>query len=127
MGQALLTCAARMPELQVVGQIDAGDDLRAVIEATDVVVDFSFHKATPEIATLCAWNKKALMVGTTGHSAEEKKLITGLSAQIPMIWSANYSTGVNTLFWLTRKAAEILGPAFDLEIVEMHHRRKKDA
>jgi 4-hydroxy-tetrahydrodipicolinate reductase len=44
-----------------------------------------------------------------------------------MVWSSNYSTGVNALFWLTRKAAEILGPGFDLEIVEMHHRLKKDA
>jgi 4-hydroxy-tetrahydrodipicolinate reductase len=44
-----------------------------------------------------------------------------------MVWASNYSTGVNTLFWLTRKAAEILGPGFDLEVVEMHHRHKKDA
>ena len=44
-----------------------------------------------------------------------------------MVWASNYSTGVNTLFWLTRKAAEILGPGFDLEVVEMHHRLKKDA
>jgi 4-hydroxy-tetrahydrodipicolinate reductase len=43
------------------------------------------------------------------------------------VWASNYSTGVNTLFWLTRKAAEILGPGFDLEVVEMHHRHKKDA
>jgi 4-hydroxy-tetrahydrodipicolinate reductase len=47
--------------------------------------------------------------------------------KIPIVWASNYSTGVNTLFWLTRKAAEILGPDFDLEIVEMHHRLKKDA
>ena len=44
-----------------------------------------------------------------------------------MVWASNFSTGVNTLFWLTRKAAEIFGPDFDLEIVEMHHRLKKDA
>ena len=44
-----------------------------------------------------------------------------------MVWASNYSTGVNTLFWLTRKAAEILGPGFDLEVVEMHHRLKRDA
>jgi len=44
-----------------------------------------------------------------------------------MVWASNYSTGVNTLFWLTRQAAEILGPDFDLEVVEMHHRLKKDA
>ena len=49
------------------------------------------------------------------------------AAKIPMVWASNYSTGVNTLFWLTRKAAEILGPSFDLEVVEMHHRLKKDA
>ncbi|HSH15382.1 MAG TPA: 4-hydroxy-tetrahydrodipicolinate reductase, partial [Verrucomicrobiae bacterium] len=47
--------------------------------------------------------------------------------QVPTVWASNYSTGVNTLFWLTRKAAEILGPSFDLEVVEMHHRLKKDA
>jgi 4-hydroxy-tetrahydrodipicolinate reductase len=46
---------------------------------------------------------------------------------IPIVWSSNYSTGVNALFWLTRKAAEILGPGFDLEVIEMHHRLKKDA
>jgi 4-hydroxy-tetrahydrodipicolinate reductase len=50
-----------------------------------------------------------------------------MASLIPMVWSANYSTGVNALFWLTRKAAEILGPGFDVEIVEMHHRLKKDA
>jgi 4-hydroxy-tetrahydrodipicolinate reductase len=44
-----------------------------------------------------------------------------------MVWSANFSTGVNALFWLTRKAAEILGPGFDVEVVEMHHRHKQDA
>ena len=44
-----------------------------------------------------------------------------------MVWASNFSTGVNTLFWLTRKAAEILGPAYDLEIIEMHHRLKRDA
>ena len=57
----------------------------------------------------------------------ERAALTALAARIPMVWSANYSTGVNALFWLTRKAAEILGPDFDVEIVEMHHRLKKDA
>src|SRR6185312_8114172 len=57
----------------------------------------------------------------------ESSQIKAFSSQIPMVISSNYSTGVNTLFWLTRKAAEILGPGFDLEVVEMHHRLKKDA
>jgi len=127
MGQALLNCAGRMPELEVVGAIDQGDDLAAVISRGDVVVDFSFHNATLGVAKLCARHRKALVVGTTGHGPEDKAAITSLAAQIPMVMASNYSTGVNTLFWLTRKAAEILGPGFDLEVVEMHHRLKKDA
>ena len=127
MGRMLCACAAANPELQVTGQIDQGDDLRGVIDQGDVVVDFSFHSATAEIAALCAEHRKPIVIGTTGHSAEDRARITRLSAQIPMVLSSNYSTGVNTLFWLTRKAAEILGPGFDLEVVEMHHRQKQDA
>jgi 4-hydroxy-tetrahydrodipicolinate reductase len=127
MGQALLACARHIPELEVVGQIDAGDDLAAIIGKCDAVIDFSFHSATLGAAKLCAQNKKALVIGTTGHAAGEKPEIAKLKSQIPIVWSSNYSTGVNTLFWLTRKAAEILGPGFDLEVLEMHHRLKKDA
>jgi 4-hydroxy-tetrahydrodipicolinate reductase len=127
MGQALVSCARQFTELQVAGQIDEGDDLRAVIEKGDVVIDFSSHTATPGIAALCAQHKKALVIGTTGHSDADKSQIINYRSQIPIVLSSNYSTGVNTLFWLTRKAAEILGPGFDLEIVEMHHRMKKDA
>jgi len=127
MGQALLACAAHFPELEVVGQIDVGDDLAGVIGKSDAVIDFSFYSATLGVAKLCAQNKKALVIGTTGHAVGEKSEIANLKSQIPIVWSSNYSTGVNTLFWLTRKAAEILGPGFDLEVVEMHHRLKKDA
>lgn len=127
MGQMLLNCATRIPEIQVVAAVDQGDDLAAVIGKTDVVIDFSFHTATLGIAKLCAQHKKAIVIGTTGHSAEEKADISNLRSQIPMVIATNFSTGVNTLFWLTRKAAEILGPSFDLEVVEMHHRLKKDA
>ena len=127
MGQALISCAARIPELEVVGAVDQGDDLGAIITKADVVIDFSFHNATLGVAELCAKHQKAVVIGTTGHSAEEKAKIVALQAQIPMVIATNFSTGVNTLFWLTRKAAEILGPAFDLEVVEMHHRLKKDA
>jgi 4-hydroxy-tetrahydrodipicolinate reductase len=127
MGQSLLACAARIPELEVIGQVDVGDDLASVIGKSDTVIDFSFHTATMEVAKLCAQNKKALVIGTTGHAAGEKAEISNFKSQIPIVWSSNYSTGVNTLFWLTRKAAEILGPGFDLEVVEMHHRLKKDA
>jgi len=127
MGQMLVACAARIPELEVVGQIDVGDKLEDIIAKCDAVIDFSFHNATLGVAQICAQHKKALVIGTTGHLPEEKPKITAVAKQIPTVWASNYSTGVNTLFWLTRKAAEILGPSFDIEVVEMHHRMKKDA
>jgi len=127
MGQAVLQCAARVPDLQVIGGIDLGDDVGGAIPKGDVVIDFSFHQATPEFAELCAKHRKPIVIGTTGHSDAEKKRIHACASQIPMVIASNYSSGVNTLFWLTRKAAEILGPGFDLEVVEMHHRMKKDA
>jgi len=127
MGQTLIACAERLPGLQVAGQIDLGDDLLPLIKEVDVVVDFSFHDATAQFAAVCAEHRKALVIGTTGHSDAEKAQISALKSQIPIVWASNYSTGVNALFWLTRKAAEILGPDFDLEVVEMHHRTKKDA
>ncbi len=127
MGKALVACAPHHRELEVVGQIDQGDDLAALIAQCDVVIDFSSHTATAGIAELCARHAKALVVGTTGHGDAEKSRITHHASRIPMVLSSNYSTGVNTLFWLTRKAAEILGSGYDLEVVEMHHRLKKDA
>ena len=127
MGQSLIACAPRFPDIQVIGKVDIGDKLEPLMPEANVVVDFSFHSATAGIAELCAAHKCALLIGTTGHSDCEKEKILKHTEVIPVVWASNYSTGVNTLFWLTRKAAEILGPSFDLEIVEMHHRLKKDA
>jgi 4-hydroxy-tetrahydrodipicolinate reductase len=127
MGQALLRCAEIIPDITIGGRIDVGDDLAAVIDKGDVVVDFTFHESTLALARLCLAWRKAMVIGTTGHSEAERQELKSVAEQMPMVWSANYSTGVNALFWLTRKAAEILGPGFDLEIVEMHHRLKKDA
>ncbi len=127
MGKTLAACAPHHPGLQIVGQIDQGDSLESVIGNGDVVIDFSSHNATPAIAALCADRGKPMVIGTTGHSAEGRSALARHAAKIPMVVSSNFSTGVNTLFWLTRKAAEILGPEFDLEVVEMHHRLKRDA
>lgn len=127
MGQALIGLAPSFPGLNVVGSIDEGDDLTRVIGDTDVVIDFSVHHNTAPVAELCAAHKTALVIGTTGQSPEDKEKILASTQDIPVVWASNFSTGVNTLFWLTRKAAEILGPEFDLEVVEMHHRFKADA
>lgn len=128
MGQALLACAARFPDIQITSQIDLGDKLtKEQLAAADVLVDFSSPEATVDLAVQCATRGKAMVIGTTGHQESQRKAIIELQDTIPIVWSANYSTGVNALFWLTRKAAEILGPGFDLEVIEMHHRYKKDA
>lgn len=127
MGQALITCAERDSTLKIVGRVDQGDDLSAVMAHGHVVIDFSFHTVTPAVVALCLNHRKPLVIGTTGHSEPEKQSIVTAATELPIVWASNFSTGVNTLFWLTRRAAEVLGPGYDLEIVEMHHRTKKDA
>ena len=124
MGQALLACAARQPALQVTGQADLGDDLEKVAAGCDVMIDFSAPSATVEVARCCARHGRGLVIGTTGHSQGQHQEILEVIKEIPVVWASNYSTGVNVLFWLTRRAAETLGPDFDLEVVEMHHRHK---
>ncbi len=127
MGQALLSCGEANPDIEIAAGIDIGDSLADVIAGSDAVIEFSFHEITRSVAELCAEHKKALVIGTTGHAAEDKEAILKLQTEIPIVWASNFSTGVNTLFWLTRKATEVLGTDFDLEVVEMHHRLKKDA
>lgn len=126
MGQANLA-AAQAAGATVVAALDQGDDIGAGIAAADVVIDFSFHTATAEVVRLCALHGKALVIGTTGHPAEEKKQLLTEAAKLRCVWSGNYSVGVNLLFALTRRAASVLGEDYDAEVVEMHHRFKKDA
>ena len=127
MGQALIRCAAEDPELQVTAEVDAGDDFAAALSQCDAVIDFSATHITPQVAKACADTGKLLVIGTTGHELAEREQINKAAQKIALVFSPNYSVGVNTLFWLTRKAAEILGPGFDLEVVEMHHSLKKDS
>ncbi|HUJ10211.1 MAG TPA: 4-hydroxy-tetrahydrodipicolinate reductase [Verrucomicrobiae bacterium] len=127
MGQALLACIKSDPELQLVGEIDQGDDLAKVIANADVVVDFSVHEGTAAVAKIAAEHKKALVIGTTGHDDGERKTVRDSTRTIPVIWSANFSAGVNTLFWLTEKVAQIVGNNWEAEVVETHHTAKKDA
>ena len=127
MGRAILELVKAGTCFEVVGAIDEGDDLTSVIAKTDVVIDFSHHSVTLMVARLCAEQGKALVVGTTGHAGSVKEAVLAHGRKIPLIFASNYSVGVNTLFYLTRKAAEILKSGFDQEVVEMHHRHKKDA
>lgn len=126
MGQALIQCAGQMG-MPVGAALDAGDNLATGLDASDVVVDFSSHHATRGVIESVIARKKAVVIGTTGHSTEDKKALLALAAHVPCVWSGNYSVGVNLLFALTRRAAGVLGSDYDAEVVEMHHRFKKDA
>ena len=127
MGQMLVACAKGDASLEVVAQVDVGDDFAAALAQCEAVIDFSHHSTVEPVLARCVEAKKTLVIGTTGHTDAQVAAIKHSAAHIPLVFAPNYSIGVNTLFWLTRKAAEILGPGFDLEVVEMHHRLKKDA
>ena len=127
MGQAILAALQGDPEAVMAAAIDKGDNFDAALPGCDAVIDFSHFTLTEGIAKACAEAGKILVIGTTGHSDAQIAAIREAAKVIPVVFAPNFSVGVNTLFWLTRKAAEILGPEFDLEVVEMHHRLKKDA
>ena len=127
MGIALVAGAVEDPELAVSAEVDEGDDFHAALAGCDAVIDFTHAPATAAVADACATAGKPLVIGTTGHTDEDRSQISNCAKKIPVVFAPNFSVGVNTLFWLTQKAAEILGPDFDLEIVEMHHRLKKDS
>jgi 4-hydroxy-tetrahydrodipicolinate reductase len=126
MGQALIASTNDNPALELVGTIDAGESLDAIANC-DAVIDFTHADSTLPALNKCVDLGKIIVIGTTGHSNDVRKRISEASQKIPVIFSPNYSVGVNTLFWLTKKAAEILGPDYDAEVIEVHHRLKKDA
>jgi 4-hydroxy-tetrahydrodipicolinate reductase len=127
MGQALISCAEKDPELELGARVDDGDDFAAALSQCDAVIDFTHAPVTAGVAEACAAAGKPLVIGTTGHDDAQRAAIAACARRIPIVFAPNFSVGVNTLFWLTQKAAEILGPDFDLEVVEMHHRLKKDS
>jgi 4-hydroxy-tetrahydrodipicolinate reductase len=127
MGQAIIACASDDTDATISAAVDMGDDFSAVLADCDAVIDFSHHTVTAAVAQACVAAGKVLVIGTTGHNDAEVAAIREAASKIPVVFAPNFSVGVNTLFWLTRKACEILGPDFDLEVVEMHHRLKKDS
>ena len=96
-------------------------------EKPDVIIDFSHPSALPDLLSYCRMNSVPLVVATTGYTDEERAEITAASANIPIFYTFNMSLGINLLVELARKATQILGDQFDIEIVERHHNLKKDA
>jgi 4-hydroxy-tetrahydrodipicolinate reductase len=128
-GKMGLAVAAMAPSMGVTigAQTDQGDDVATALASVDAVVDFSSHEATRALLELAVSCGKPVVLGTTGHTPEEKDKLLKLAARVPCVWAGNFSIGVNLLFALTRRASRTLGEDYDAEIVELHHRMKKDA
>jgi 4-hydroxy-tetrahydrodipicolinate reductase len=150
MGQALLRAAPAFPRLNITGAVasptslslgrDAGEvagvgclhlpiisDLARALTEADVAIDFSSAAATRTNLAACRAARKPLLIGTTGLAAELDGALAAAARDIPLLVAANTSLGVTLLLELVRIAARALPPAFDIDILDMHHRSKQDA
>ncbi len=136
---ATLTVATQRPTSTLLGS-DVGEvvgigklgvevvgDLEAVVDEFDVLIDFTTPAASLQNATICADHNKAMIIGTTGFNADEKRQFNDLLSNIPAVVASNFSTGVNLSFKLLELAAKVVGDDSDIEIYEAHHRHKVDA
>lgn len=126
MGRAVAD-AVREAGLAIAAETDVGDDLRAAMGKADAIIDFSAPGGTEALLQHAIALRKPIVIGTTGHEPAERRRLLQLAAGVPCVWAGNFSVGVNLLFALTRRAAAVLGSDYDTEVVEMHHRFKKDA
>jgi 4-hydroxy-tetrahydrodipicolinate reductase len=124
---AAIAAGAKKEGIEIAAATDQGDDIASVIGGVDVVVDFSSPMATRALIEAAVAAGKPLVIGTTGHTPEVKAELLALAGKVPCIWAGNFSVGVNLLFALTRRASRLLGEDYDTEVIEMHHRLKKDA
>ena len=103
------------------------DDPEAAVAAADVVIDFTFHAAVPAVAECVRRHRKAYVLGTTGLTPGEMAAVEAAAEVSPVLMAPNMSLGVNLLLNLVKQAAAVLNTGYDAEIVEIHHRHKKDA
>jgi Dihydrodipicolinate reductase len=127
MGKTVLDLAQSDREIEIAAQCDLGDPIEPAMKNCDVAIDFSQADSINEICRAASQHAKSLVIGTTGHSQQQRKTIEETAHSVPIVLASNFSVGVNVLFWLTQKAAELLGTDFNPEIVETHHTMKKDA
>ena len=128
MGHMLCDLVDRSEELELVAKCDVREEYpRTWPAGTEAVIDFTFHAAVPENITKAAEDGVVYILGTTGLTDEEQAAVDAAAKKIPVVQSGNFSLGINLLLGLVRKASEILGVEYDCEVVEMHHRHKKDA
>ena len=133
MGKLCVEGINRAEDLELAAQVDIAGDGETVLTSldqfsgtADIVIDFSFHTATPAVMVWAAAHNTGIIMCTTGQTEEEKASITAATAQIPVFWSSNMSLGIALLIELAKKTAAAF-PDADIEIVETHHNRKVDA
>jgi 4-hydroxy-tetrahydrodipicolinate reductase len=142
MGRALIEAAAGRTDVRVVAAVDRPDasglgatigpvtatsDAGAGLDASDVYIDFTSPAATRELARLATARKRPAVIGTTGLTADDEAALAELAKVAPIVVAANFSLGVNLVLGLVRTAASVLGTEWDAEVVETHHRAKRDA
>jgi 4-hydroxy-tetrahydrodipicolinate reductase len=150
MGCALVRAAADTPDIRVTSAVasassaavgrDAGElagipnigvavtaDLTAAVEAADVIIDFSNARATAANLAACRAARKALLIGTTGFDAQLVATFDSAAREIPLLVAPNTSVGITLLIELVTQAARALPASFDIEVIEAHHRMKRDA
>ncbi len=103
------------------------DDISSVTDHFDVLIDFTLAASVPDNVEKCRTGGKKMVIGTTGLSDEQKSVIQKASDEIAIVFAPNMSIGVNLCFKLLETAAKIVGDDADIEIIEAHHREKKDA
>ncbi|WP_022964581.1 4-hydroxy-tetrahydrodipicolinate reductase [Halopseudomonas pelagia] len=136
---AQLTAAIERPESSLLGA-DAGElagigrtgvkiagSLQDVLEDFDVLIDFTHPTSTLVNLALCRAAGKAMVIGTTGFSDDEKRLLLEAGQDMPIVFAPNFSVGVNLCLKLLDMAARVMGDEADIEIIEAHHRHKVDA
>ena len=137
MGKAISEICIKNPEVEIVAGIDlfkeqkydypVYDNFSKVIDTPDVIIDFSNPKVLPDLLSYVISKKIPAVICTTGYSEEDIAKITSASDVVPIFRSGNMSLGINVLMMLAKKATQILGDSFDIEIIERHHNQKLDA
>ncbi|MGE6244464.1 4-hydroxy-tetrahydrodipicolinate reductase [Psychrobacter proteolyticus] len=116
-------------EVAAIGHLNVKivDDLAAVIDDIDVLIDFSLPDATEKNMQVCAEHNVAMVIGTTGFNEQQEQVLAKASEKITIVYAGNYSTGVNLSLKLLGMAAKAFGNDADVEIIEAHHKHKIDA
>ncbi|MFH1830715.1 MAG: 4-hydroxy-tetrahydrodipicolinate reductase [Pseudomonadota bacterium] len=126
MGRLIAKLASQAPDLKITAEVDIGNSLEEVVEAADVVIDFSTASATGEHAKICAHYKKPIVIGTTGLTQSQAEQVRTASKHTPVVFAPNMSIGVNLMWKLAQTASRVLGNDFHIDIQETHHVHKLD-